>query len=112
MAETIEELKKKLREYEYRMGIGDDDPARDAYLVYVEMLRQRKEFLKNFKLHDKIGAAVKDDPVYARAMDLIDSLPKMISSVTTLRLELKMDGEQQKSQLKPITAKEIANGNV
>jgi len=108
--ETIESLKKQIRELEKRMGIGEDDPAKEGYLVLVDMLRQRNKFLKEFKIDEKIGNAVKDDPVYARAIDLIDTLPKMISAVSSLRLELKIDGEQNKSTYKPITAKEIANG--
>lgn len=107
-----QELEKKISEYERRMGIGDDDPAKDAYLVYVTQLRERTAFLKGFKLSEKIGNAVKDDPVYARAIDLIDSLPKMISSVTTLRIELKMDGEKAKNTYTPISSKAIANGEV
>lgn len=110
--ETEEQLKSKIVEYERRMGIGEDDPAKEAYLVYVTQLRERTTYLKGFKLSEKIGSAVKDDPVYGRAIDLIDSLPKMISSVTTLRIELKMEGEEKKNTYKPISAKEIANGNV
>lgn len=107
-----QELEKKIEEYERRMGIGNDDPAKEAYLVYVTQLRERTAFLKGFKLSEKIGNAVKDDPVYGRAIDLIDSLPKMISSVTTLRIELKMDGEQKKNNYVPISSKAIANGEV
>lgn len=100
--------KEKIAEYERRMGIGEYDPAKDGYLVLVEQLQQRNQFLKTFKLKDKIGAIVKDDPVYARAMDLIDTLPKMISSVSNLRIELKMDGEEKKATYKPINPRSIA----
>jgi len=87
----IEELKKELAHYKKVMGVGDYDPATNGYMVLVEQLRQRNEFLKEFKIKDKIGNAVKDDPVYARAMDLIDGLPKMVSSVNNLKLELKIE---------------------
>lgn len=102
------DYKKRCEEYEKRMGIGQDDPAKDGYLVLVAQLRQQNEYLKDFRLKDKIGNAVKDDPVYARSMDLIEKLPKMISSVSVLRIELKMEGEEKKSTYKPVTAKSIA----
>lgn len=110
MPET--DYKKLCEEYEKRMGIGNNDPAREGYLVLVEQLRQRSEFLNGFKIKDKIGNAAKDDPVYARAMDLIDNLPKMISSVNALKFELKMEGEQRKEDIiKPISPQSIASSN-
>lgn len=102
------DYKAKCQEYEKRMGIGNFDPAKEGYLVLVEQLQQRNQFLKTFKLKDKIGAIVKDDPVYARAMDLIDGLPKMITSVSILRMELKMDGDEKKNIYKPVSARTIA----
>ena len=84
----VEELKKELEYYKKKLGVGEHDPTTNGFIVLVEQLRQRNEFLKDFKIKEKIGNAVKDDPVYARAMDLIDTLPKMISSVNALKLEL------------------------
>lgn len=86
--EDIEALKKELEYYKKLVGTGQSDPATKGYMVLVQQLRQRNEFLDGFKISEKIGNAVKDDPVYARATDLIDSLPKMISSVNSLKLEL------------------------
>lgn len=88
MPDTVEELKKELEYYHRLFGIGEYDPAKKGYMVLVHQLRQRNEFIDGFKINEKIGNAVKDDPVYARATDLIDSLPKMISSVNSLKLEL------------------------
>lgn len=99
-------------EYERRMGIGENDPAKDGYLVLVNQLKQRNEFLKEFKIRDHISNAVKDNPTYARAMDLTDGLPKMIEAVSNLKIALKMEGEEKKTLYKPISAKEIASGNV
>ena len=41
-----------------------------------------------------------------------ENLPKMITSVTDLKITLKMEGEEKKSSYTPISAKEIANGHV
>lgn len=86
--EDVEALKKELEYYKKIFGIAQYDPATKGYIVLVQQLRQRNEFIDGFKIIEKIGSAVKDDPVYARATDLIDSLPKMISSVNSLKLEL------------------------
>jgi hypothetical protein len=105
--------KEKILEYERRMGIGENDPAKDGYLVLVGILNQQNEYLKNFKISSKIASDEKADmTAYKNAKDLWENLPKMIESVSTLRITLKMDGEEKKSYYKPISAKEIANGNV
>lgn len=108
-----EELILKLEEYEKRMGIGEHDPAKEGYLVLIEILRQQNDFLKDFKLKSKITSEEKADAItYKNAKDLWENLPDMIKKVSILRMELKMEGEEKKNTYLPISAKEIANGNV
>ena len=108
-----EQLKAKILEYERRMGIGESDPAKDGYLVLVNILRQQNEYLNEFKIKSKIASDEKADmTAYKNAKDLWEGLPKMIESVSNLRIALKMDGEEKKNLYKPLSAKEIANGNV
>lgn len=112
MTET-EQLKAKIEEYEKRMGIGANDPTKDGYLVLIEILRQQNDFLKEFKLKSKISSEEKADTVtYKNAKDLWENLPTMIKNVSLLKYELKMGGEEKKNTYSPISAKEIANGNV
>jgi hypothetical protein len=112
MSEPID-YKKKCEEYEKRMGIGQNDPAKDGYLVLVNILRQQNEFLNDFKIKSKIASDEKADMMaYKNAKDLWEGLPKMIESVSNLKIALKMEGEEKKSIYKPISSKEIANGNV
>lgn len=107
--DTIDNLKAKLAEYEKRMGIGADDPARKAYLVLVKILRQQTEFLDGFSIKAKISSEEKSDATaYKNAKDLWEYLPKMISSVSTLRMELKMDGENIINTEGPISPQSIA----
>lgn len=84
------ELEKELEHYKKLFGVGEHNPVLNAYKVYVNQLRQRVEYLNLFSLKSKISAPAKDDPEYARAMDLIDSLPKMITSVNDLQVQLKV----------------------
>lgn len=110
---TEQEYKNKIAEYEKRMGIGEQDPAKDGYLVLVSILRQQNDFLGEFKLKSKISSEEKSDAVmYKNAKDLWEGLPKMIESVNNLKIALKMEGEEKKTLYKPISAKEIASGNV
>ncbi len=106
------DYKKKCEEYEARMGIGANDPANDGYLVLVSILRQQNEFLGNFKLTSRISSEEKADAVmYKNAKDLWEGLPKMIESVSSLKITLKMEGEEKKLSERPLSAKDIADGN-
>lgn len=108
----MEELQKKIAEYEKRMGIGNNDPAKEGYLVLVNILQQQNEYLSEFKIKSKIASEEKGDQLaYKNSKDLWENLSKMIESVTNLKIALKMEGEENKSIYKPISAKEIANSN-
>jgi hypothetical protein len=98
--DKVTSLLKEVEHYKKILGIAEYDPATNGYLVLIEQLRQRNEYLKDFKIKDKIATAVKDDPVYARAMDLIDTLPKMVSSVNNLKLELKIEFNPEEGKVR------------
>jgi len=111
--ESVQDLQKKIEDYEKRMGIGLHDPAKEGYLVLVNILTQQNEYLQEFKIKSKIASDEKADTIaYKNAKDLWENLPKMIESVTNLKIALKMEGEEKKKYYTPISAKEIANGNV
>ncbi len=110
--ETVD-YKLRCAEYEKRMGIGESDPAKEGYLVLVNILNQQNEFLKEFKIKSKISSDEKGDIIaYKNAKDLWENLPQMITNVGNLKISLKMEGEVKKNTYTPISAKEIANGNV
>lgn len=104
--------KQLIQEYERRMGIGEKDPAKDGYLVLVKILRQQNEYLNDIVLKDMISTEDKSKSVseYERAKALWEKLPTMIQSVSTLRMELKMDGEVKKDVYVPVSPKSIADG--
>lgn len=99
-------------EYEKRIGIGQYDPAKEGYLVLVNILQQQNEYLKEFKIKSKIASEEKGDVIaYKNAKDLWENLPSMIQNVNTLKIALKMEGEEEKKSKMPFSAKEVANGN-
>ena len=112
MSEEID-YKKRCEEYEQRMGIGGNDPARDGYMVLVGILKQQNNYLKDFKIKDLISSDDKAKSVeYKNAKDLWENLATMISKVSVLKAELKIEGEEKKETIIPISPKSIADGNV
>lgn len=100
MADTVEELQKIIKEYEKILGIGEHDPMKNAFIIYVKILNQQSDYLKDFKIKDVISKVDKDSPEYKRAMDMVDGLPKMITSVNDLKSVLKLTKEDL-SEMKP-----------
>lgn len=100
MAESAEELQKIIKEYEKILGIGEHDPMKNAFIIYVKILNQQSDYLKDFKIKDVIKTVDKDSPEYKRAMDMVDGLPKMITSVNDLKSVLKLTKEDL-AEMKP-----------
>lgn len=110
---TEQEYKNKIAEYEKRMGIGEYNPAKEAYLVYVDILRQQTDYLKTFNIKVKIASEEKADQVeYKNAKEMWEKIPDLIENVNKLKVTLKMEGEQKRPNINPISPKEIANGTV
>lgn len=103
------DYKKLCEEYEKRMGIGQNDPAKDGYLVLVKLLRQQNEYLDNFNIKSKISSDEKGIMAeYKNAKDLWEGLPKMIQNVNALKIELNMEGEKKiNNENKPISPQSI-----
>jgi hypothetical protein len=91
LEKELEQLRKKVDHYEKVLGIGAYNPSTEAFSVLVAQLKQRVDYIKGFKISERISDVAKDNPLYARATELIDGLPKMISQVNALSLELKIE---------------------
>lgn len=91
------DYKKRCEQYEKMFGIGEYDPVKDAYVVYIKMLNQQVEFLNEFNIRANIGELDKESPKYKRAIDMIDSLPKMMTTVNDLKAVLKLTKEDIKN---------------
>lgn len=107
------DYRKLCEEYEKRLGIGEHDPAKEGYLVLVKILRQQTDFLDSFNIKSKIASEEKVDAIaYKNAKELWEKLPDMIESVSSLRITLKIDGEDKRASYKPISANSISSANL
>jgi len=103
------DYKKRCEEYEKRMGIGENDPAKEAYLVLVKLLRQQTKYLENFELTKHIGGKPSEDGTFVRTQSLWEKLPDLISRISGLKNELKMDGDKNEKRTEgPISPQSVA----
>jgi len=102
---TVEELQRKISEYEKRMGIGESDPAKKGYCVLVNILHQQNAYLENFQIKNLISSDDKGKVIeYKNAKDLWENLSGMIEKVNVLKIALKMEGEEKKNVIIPVSA--------
>lgn len=85
MAETVEELKKKLELYE-------KDAEKRAYYALVRIVNMQVDYLNNFDIKNKIAGKASEDATFARTQGIWENLPKMISSLNELKIALKIKG--------------------
>jgi len=111
--DRITQLENEIKELKERMGIGEEDPAKEGYLVLVNILKQQNEYLKEFKIKNNISTEDKGKMnEYERAKGLWEGLTKMIQSVNALKVELKIEGDKVKQEYRPISASSITDGDV
>lgn len=103
MSETIEQLKKKLEQYE-------KDPEKRAYFALVRIVNMQVDYLNEFNIKSNIGGKASEDATFARTQTIWENLPKMISSLNDLKTILKIkksDEDDVKNQR--ITPESMSN---
>lgn len=109
MSESNEiDYKAKLSHYEKVLGTGD--VATRAYKSVVKVLEQQVNFLESFVIKDKISNATKDDPVYERGIKIFEGMTDNVLKLNKLKMELGIEYVEKEEEVKPISAKSIANG--
>lgn len=86
--EKIKELEKKLSFYE-------KDPQKRGYFSLVRIVNQQIDYLNAFNIKEKIGGKPSEDGTFVRTKDIWENLPKMISSLTDLKQQLKISKEDE-----------------
>jgi hypothetical protein len=104
MTTELELLKEKL-------SLFENDAAKGGFYTLNRIVNQQIEFLNEFKIKSKISSDDKADMVeYKNAKELWENLPKMISSLNQLRIEMRIDGEEENniSKIVPISPQSIS----
>ncbi len=104
MAESIDELRKKLEQYE-------KDPEKRAYFALVRIVNMQVDYLNDFNIKTNIGGKASEDATFARTQGIWENLPKMISSLNDLKtiLKIKKSDEQDEIKNQRTSPESIAN---
>lgn len=111
--DELTRLRQENERYKKLLGVGEFDPVKNAFSVLVKQLNQQSKYLDEFEIKAHIGDLDKENPKYKRSMDMLESLPKMITAVNDLRTQLKITLEdienagKEKTNYARITTPEV-----
>ena len=106
----MDDFKQKCEAYEKMLGLGQHNPAIEAYKVLVKLMRDQTDYLNNMVLKELVTAEDGAKKIeYQNAKGVWAGLPKMVTSLEGLRMELKISEpkEQQKIE-RPVSPQSIA----
>lgn len=105
----IESLKTELAFYKEKFSVGESDLALKGYLAFVQFVKQQVEFIADFKIKENIEGKKTETAMYDRAVSMGEGLPKIISSMNTLKLELNIqfDESEGKPKIKATTPQSL-----
>jgi|ERR1700743_387821 len=99
-------MNEELDHYKKILGVGDI--ATRAYIAVVKVLEQQVDYLKDFNIKDTITKAAKDDPTYARSIEMWEELPEMVLKMKKLKDELGIEYVEKEEVIMPISPQTIA----
>lgn len=107
----MSDVQKEVDHYRKIFGVGDI--ATRGYITMVKILEQQIGFLNEFNIKSKISSAEKEDTiVYKNAKELWEGMSDTILSLNKLKNELGIEYLEKEEELRPVSAKSIANGHV
>ena len=86
---------KKIKELEEELSFYKKDPQKRGYFALIKILNQQIDYLGEFNIKSKIGGKASEDATFARTQGIWENLPKMISSLNELKVELKITKEDE-----------------
>ncbi len=94
MAE-IDELKKQLLFYK-------SDPEKRGYFALVRIVNQQIDYLNDFVVKSYVGGKASEDATFSRTKDMWENLPKMISALSDLKIQLRINKSDEEEDKKVI----------
>lgn len=98
MPEDIQELKDRLTFFEKQISLYKDDPIKRGYFSLARIVNQQIDILNSFNLKNEIGSNPKEDKTYDRVSTIWDKLPKLISDLNALKVELRISQSDEDAE--------------
>lgn len=112
-AMTEKEYQKQIDVLEQKLALYEKDAGKRGYFALNKIINQQIDHLNSFDLKKEIGTNAKEDATFNRTRDIWEALPKMLSSLNSLKGELKIGKEDEEEERKviPLSPQAIAKSN-
>lgn len=112
--DELQKLRAENDMYRKMLRLGEDDVAVESYIIFVGILKQQNDILKNFVIKDKVDSVKKEDEAaFKNVKEMWEKLPTLIEKTVALRERLGISRPViQETNEKPVTAASISQGHV
>jgi hypothetical protein len=100
MPDEIKELQKKVDALEQQLRLYENDSIYRGYYVLNKVVNEQIDILKSMNLASEIGLNPKEDKKYDRIKAIWEGLKGMITDLNTLKVDLKITGDEHRDSKK------------
>jgi hypothetical protein len=110
MAETIQDIKKQNELLLKKLDYYEKDAAFGGFFTLNRIVNQQREYLNKFSIAGYIASEDKVEQLaYKNAKDLWENLPDMITQLNRLRIDLKLDGNENEEKIIPMSPENMGD---
>jgi len=100
MADELKEAQKRIEILEQRLQLYENDAVYRGYYVLNKVVNEQIGILISLNLENEIKKDPKEDKKYDRVKGIWEGLKGMLTDLNTLKVELKITGDEEKDKRK------------
>lgn len=107
---TPEELKKENAALLKKLDYYEKDAAFGGFFTLNRIVNQQREYLNKFNIASYIASEDKAEQLaYKNAKDLWENLSDMVTQLSKLKIDLKIDGSENEEKIIPMTPENMGD---
>lgn len=103
MNENGHDDKKKIEILERKLAHFEKDATKRGFYALNRIVNLQADRLNKFNLETEIAKDAKEDKVYDRTATIWEKLPKLLSELNSLKIELRISGDEESDTSKTFT---------
>ena len=100
MSDEIKDQQKKVDLLQKKLALYENDATTRAFYALNKLVNQQVDILNSFDLEVEIKQNPKEDKKYDRVEGIWTKLSAMVINLNTLKVELKITGDEEKDKKK------------
>lgn len=97
----LEKLQAENAELKKEINALKTDPSKRAFFAFQRIINLQVDYLNDFNIKGNIGGKASEDATFARTQGIWEKLPSMISSLSDLKVSLKISKADEERNDQP-----------